>query len=239
MFANLTLVNNFEDLVWLFTNDNRNRGILRLNFDEAAMLWRQTRSIKGNILEIGRRHGGSTVLLAMASPNSIIHSVDISPEHNKSCDEYFIQNSSRFDLMIQDSGIPILGKFQLLFIDGDHSYKGVVRDIKAQFPQLEIGGTLVLHDALPNEGRKYEGMPNHFPGVKLLMDELIAKGYCTELNSVCSIIAMKKVKELDRSFEVKEELFGLDEYQDPIIYPKPTAVLRFVRQIKRAIHVLI
>ena len=67
----------FEDLAWLFRCDSRNRGIIAQGFDEAAMLWKATRATAGDILEIGRKRAGSTVLLAAASPGRLIYSLDL------------------------------------------------------------------------------------------------------------------------------------------------------------------
>lgn len=34
----------------------------------------------------------------------------------------------------------------LLYIDGDHSYEGVLRDLKAWLPKVKTGGVVALHD---------------------------------------------------------------------------------------------
>jgi predicted O-methyltransferase YrrM len=39
-------------------------------------------------------------------------------------------------------------KFNLLFIDGDHSYEACARDVQSYSPYLQLGGTLILHDAI-------------------------------------------------------------------------------------------
>lgn len=49
-----------------------------------------------------------------------------------------------------------------VFIDGDHSYEGVKRDLEAWLPLLKPGRWLGLHD--------YDNMPKH-PGVKEAVDE--------------------------------------------------------------------
>src|ERR1700724_4312253 len=67
----------FEDLVWLFTCDSRNRGLIRQGFDEAALLWKAVKATAGNILEIGRNLAGSTVLLAAAAAERTVYSVDL------------------------------------------------------------------------------------------------------------------------------------------------------------------
>jgi predicted O-methyltransferase YrrM len=79
----------FEDVAFLFTSDNRNRGTLRMNFDEAALLWKSVRATHGGVLEIGRRFGGSTVLLALAAPDRTITSIDIAPEHAPVAQAFF------------------------------------------------------------------------------------------------------------------------------------------------------
>lgn len=41
------------------------------------------------------------------------------------------------------------GPIDLLFIDGDHTYEGVMRDIAAWLPHVRAGGTIIFHDAAP------------------------------------------------------------------------------------------
>ena len=42
--------------------------------------------------------------------------------------------------------MPNRPKFDLIFIDGDHSYEGCLSDLKDYMPMLEEGGYLVMHD---------------------------------------------------------------------------------------------
>lgn len=51
-------------------------------------------------------------------------------------------------------------KFDFVYIDGDHSYEGIVRDIKAWLPLLRDGGYLSGHDF-------------HWAGVKKALEELV------------------------------------------------------------------
>lgn len=44
------------------------------------------------------------------------------------------------------------GKVDFLFVDGDHSYEGVVADIKSWFPKLSTGALVVFHDYAWAEG---------------------------------------------------------------------------------------
>jgi predicted O-methyltransferase YrrM len=53
------------------------------------------------------------------------------------------------DLIVGDSQrrqYDHIGKFDVLFIDGDHSYEGCSRDLENWWPKLVTGGQLLLHD---------------------------------------------------------------------------------------------
>jgi hypothetical protein len=50
-----------------------------------------------------------------------------------------VGNSRRDDL-------PEIGAFDLLFVDGDHSYEGCLADLERFVPRLEPRGQIVLHD---------------------------------------------------------------------------------------------
>lgn len=52
-----------------------------------------------------------------------------------------------------------------IFVDGDHSYEGVLSDLENWFPKLKLGGTIVGHDY---------GNENH-PGLKKAADEFSYK----------------------------------------------------------------
>ncbi len=112
----------------------------------------------GHVVEIGRYCGGSATLLAAtrrAAGRPGIVSIDIA---RLSCAEYFIDVNglsgdvrlldgdsvaiaSRWPEMVASTGIG------LLFIDANHTYEGVVRDLLAWAPFVVEGGTIALHDA--------------------------------------------------------------------------------------------
>jgi len=71
--------------------------------------------------------------------------------------------NAKYNLMNVESSEASEGfdsKIDLLFIDGDHSYKGVKSDIKLWLPKVKIGGFVLFHD--------YGGI---HPGVKKAVDE--------------------------------------------------------------------
>ncbi len=191
---------NFEDLSFLFACNNTNRGIIRQNFDEAALLWRAVKKTKGNILEIGRMHGGSTCLLLAASSHAKreVTSIDKSPDHHPVATEFFNRedNKNRVKLLKRNSRAG-LGKYEcdLAFIDGDHSYEGVKADVLAHWPSIEIGGIIVFHDSVPNTGFAYAKKLNHCEGVNRLCNNLIATGCVKVLNKAGSMLEVQKLSQ--------------------------------------------
>lgn len=199
----------FADLAWLFTSNNQNRGILRQNFDEAALLWRAVKSSSGAILEIGRRHGGSTVLLVAAGAGRPVTSIDLAPAHNPACDEFFQRVASeqprRLELLVGDSRKPMDGRtWGFMFIDGDHTYEGVKADVRAHWNELQKSDDtpagVVFHDAVPNDGLSYANQLNHHEGVRLVCEELVTLGCAKEVRSAGSSLWLKKVANLPEHF---------------------------------------
>lgn len=109
---------------------------------------------KGVIVEIGCEYGMSASLLLAGSHRSVrVNSIDNFDEAAK---QTFMNNlaeaglGGRSSIMQADSyaagmnwpNIPI----DLLFIDGDHTFEGVQRDIEAWVPKVKVGGRVIFHD---------------------------------------------------------------------------------------------
>jgi hypothetical protein len=225
---------NFEDLAWLFCCDSRNRGIIRQGFDEAALLWKAVKATSGNILEIGRNHGGSTALLAAASPGRTVYSIDINPKHHRLCDDYFDRSEirERVRLLVTDSrkALPDVN-YGFLFIDGDHSFQGVLADVIAHWNGLRAcDGKLALaafHDALPNDNFKWRDADRRFNrfwirlknkfrtrqkseialdyevGVNRVCQKLIDEGLAERWGAASSVLVLRKVGDLPSDFRIK------------------------------------
>ena len=122
---------------------------------EAEYLFRVAEMAKHNVVEIGRMMGGSTMLLAGATPNKI-KSIDWAT--TRGADEKLNKLRSyikdfgltNIDLYIANSQTTNLSdgrfKYDVVFIDGDHSYEGVMADMENWWDNLEPGGHYVLHD---------------------------------------------------------------------------------------------
>jgi predicted O-methyltransferase YrrM len=222
----------FEDLAWLFTCDSRNRGLIRQGFDEAALLWKAVKATSENILEIGRNLAGSTVLLAAAAgPERKIYSIDNRSNEDRACKDYLARpgNKARVHLMVADSRGPLPNlRFGFLFIDGDHTFEGVLADVLAHWNALQTGdekpALVAFHDALPNDNFKWrdadrklnrfwirlknkfrkrqkpEVAPGYEPGVLKVCDELIREGLAAKWGSAGSMLVLRKLADLPVDF---------------------------------------
>ncbi len=157
-----TRVHGFGDLVWLFSSTPANRGIICLDFDEAAYIFELLGSMNAaKCVEIGRFKGGSSFLMAAAMDDkSQLISID---NHTKMPAEYNGDEldaslkvalaqfglESRVELITADSTkVPFSASTNdLVFIDGDHSYEGVRKDYLHWRTSLKPGGHVIFHDA--------------------------------------------------------------------------------------------
>lgn len=179
----------FEDLAWLFNSNKANRGIARLNFDEAAYLFKIIKSLSArNILEIGRFTGGSTIVLATAAGAAAkIDSVDKTPQDDATLSRILktLQLEKRINLIADDANnLPVREEsYDLIFIDGDHSYEGVSKDYLRWRKALKNSGHLVFHDYEESE-----------PGVIKLVDEVRERDrkHFREVRQVGSLVHFKK-----------------------------------------------
>jgi predicted O-methyltransferase YrrM len=144
---------NFEDLDWLLVSNSTNKGLLVLEFDEAAFLFRLVRSRPAaQILEIGRYYGGSAFLFAVASDhNSMVTSIDIAPQNDELLKIALTKSglAHKVQLLVGDScsGEARVDFYDLILVDGDHSYEGVLEDYEYWRKAVKPGGCLAFHNA--------------------------------------------------------------------------------------------
>ena len=112
-----------------------------------------------NILEIGTRLGESTNILSRLFPDSNIYTVDLPREQlprehlafenidilkkNLSNENICSIYSNSFFL---DFIVDLPKEFNLIYVDGDHSYPQVAIDISYAYNHLKPGGFLFVHD---------------------------------------------------------------------------------------------
>ncbi len=124
---------------------------------------------RGAIVEIGAEYGrsaGAFLTATKSHPEIKVYSIDLFPrDHHLVGDlrDTYTNNlkEAGFDLdrvriALGDSSQISLAwspdlPIDLLFIDGDHTYEGVVRDIKSWTPFVPIGGLVLFHDVSDGE----------------------------------------------------------------------------------------
>jgi hypothetical protein len=112
-----------------------------------------TEAVRGkkNVLEIGTRFGRTAVILAMhCHPEGKVTSVDINQsDARKTLEQVPKEIRDKIVLIESDSKTVDYGNrgpFDLIFIDGDHSFKGVIADTLNGLANMTPDGTLFWHD---------------------------------------------------------------------------------------------
>jgi len=127
------------------------KGFIRLCPWEGEYLFNLAARCRLGIVETGRFRGGSCFLMSCANPDAPITSIDIEPQDDALLRSLFEKCGvgKNVDLIIGDSQktkYPQVGRYDVLWIDGDHSYQGCTNDLNNWYDGLAPGGHIVLHD---------------------------------------------------------------------------------------------
>lgn len=121
----------------------------------------------GVICEIGTYRGGSLFLLSrVAREDALIISIDINNtifrrflyrKFSRARQKLFLINGNSQSTAIENKVKRILKnkKIDLLFIDGDHSFFGVINDYVRYSPLLANNGIIAIHDIHPDFRMQY------------------------------------------------------------------------------------
>lgn len=171
-------------------------GCIGIHRDETEYLYELAKNGPGSgtILEIGSWTGGSSVALSLGSSDAgrgKIYAVDISfqPEYLQTLkDNNVAENVFIYQLSSQEMAVNwtyVAGKqkkIRLLWIDGDHSYNGVTRDILNWSRYIEEGGMIVLHD--------YN--PKHPDVIRAVYELIIQSGEYSDFTVINGIFSARK-----------------------------------------------
>lgn len=143
-----------EGPIPFFRFNSGNHGFIRLDPAEARYLHRVARLSRVGMLEVGRYLGGSTILLGYASQtnnNVPVTSVDIDPLDDERLTNVMVDcglDMDSIELRVDDSHICDYGEqqFDFAFIDGEHTYDGVLADMVNCWDNLVSGAHIILHD---------------------------------------------------------------------------------------------
>jgi predicted O-methyltransferase YrrM len=169
---------------------------------EAQLLYTAAQTVKdGCIVEVGSWLGRSTAALALgtrAGYNVPVYAVDphesfrgiLGGNFGPADRTIFMQNMLRLEItdvvrMVSVSSEYITASWPdvvgLLWIDGDHRYKAVKRDLACWLPHLRPNATIIFHDATdPRIG------PLH------VIDELLATAQWERGNAVDKTVALHR-----------------------------------------------
>lgn len=132
-----------------------------------------------NIVEVGSAHGASSIILASAAKElgGKLFCIDPYPEDYLGQEKFgkyarreFIKNMKPYNDVYTHFEMPSIEAFgislsyipfDILFIDGDHSYEGVSNDCHVLLGNLKSGGYVGFHDYNNNAA---------FPGVRQAAD---------------------------------------------------------------------
>ncbi|PWU25304.1 MAG: hypothetical protein C5B48_01965 [Candidatus Rokuibacteriota bacterium] len=125
--------------------------LIRLDPREAEYLFAVASHSRQGIVEIGRLHGGSTFLLAWANRTVPIWSIDIAPANDVGLRRLMKSEGvgENVRLVVGDSQrqeFPQVGSYDVLIVDGEHTYSACLRDLEQHVPGLSPGGHVLVHD---------------------------------------------------------------------------------------------
>jgi len=168
--------------------------------DEKTLHSNLAKNCKYGIVEIGVLNGDTTKIFCEANKDIKIYGIDP-----------MIPDSMNFDLIGNEQKIIELqkiynnftfikdysfnavkkfkNKFDYIFIDGDHNYELVKKDVEDWLPKLQIGGHMALHDSALNRGG-----PIWWGGPSKVADELIYNENLEYIETVFTITLFKRIK---------------------------------------------
>lgn len=122
---------------------------IRMEPWEIEYLYLVASTSRVGIVETGRFNGGSVLTLAAANRQVPITSVDIAPQNDALLVDMMkkINVGENVTLIVGDSqktkyDVP----YDVVYIDGDHSFQGCLNDLHNWCDDLVPGGHVVLHD---------------------------------------------------------------------------------------------
>ena len=182
-------------------DDPATRGIIsQMSANERFQLYAAARTLihpKTNVIcyiEIGSWEGASLRLIHAAMKHhkrqlqGIAIDLSMRPQLQQYLNEargeiHFLQARSEQVVphlaeLIQKNGV----RPEFTFIDGDHTYEGVRRDIENYWPLLAVGGIMVFHDYLPSlntENREaiFAHHAGNEPGIRQAVEETVVKRF--------------------------------------------------------------
>ena len=127
------------------------RDFIRMEPWEVEYLYMLGKQAKIGILETGRSKGGSVLTFAFANPSVPIYSIDISPNFDASIKQLMDRCGigKNVELIVGDSQktqYSQIAAYDVLLVDGEHTYNGCFDDLTNWWDKLTPGGHVLIHD---------------------------------------------------------------------------------------------
>jgi len=172
-----------------------------LLFNEGLGLYNLAKKLPNEavIVEIGSFLGRSTCFIAEAIKNKNIKFITIDTFQNQGMTKEIVDVYSKFldnvecykDLLIVKKGFSYdmvkeikYHPIDMIFIDGDHRYNGITRDIKDWIPLVKKDGIIAFHDYCIPKVKK--------EAVKEVVDIELKKGTIKKIKLIGSLLITKK-----------------------------------------------
>jgi len=121
------------------------------------------------VLEVGTFHGASTAYWAKRKPDAFFVSIDDYVSH-KDCSLLAACANQRSNIMLLVGKSAALARmnfdksFDLIFIDGDHTMKGCLADLRMCASLAKNSGVIICHDYYPDDVGRVADAVKEFDG---------------------------------------------------------------------------
>ena len=129
---------------WDFTKKDK---IFKERKKDLSKLINEMKCDKHVIIEIGIYKGSSARAFSILFDK--VYSIDIVPKAIDHLKEFNLKNV--YPILRDEKTIEKFnnGSIDVVYIDGDHTYEGVMKDIEEYYPKIKSGGYLAGHDYGP------------------------------------------------------------------------------------------
>lgn len=200
--------------------------------DYALLLGLARKFEKCRYLEIGTWRGESIACVASVAEECISISFTDEQMRDKGLSDEVIKNSRFFSknypninhirVDSQTFDFSTIGKFDLIFVDGDHSYESIKKDTENIFPLLKDEKSIIVwHDYLWDNGKiRWETL-------RAILDGSIeeSRSHIYHISNTKSAVfingrfktkSMPKFQEPNKAFEIKLSVYPLEKYNKTI-----------------------
>jgi len=187
---------------------------------------------KCRYLEIGTWRGESIACVASIAEECISISFSDEQMRDMGLSDEVIKNSRFFsknypninhiEADSQTFDYSTIGKFDVIFVDGDHSYESIKKDTENIFPLLKDEKSIIVwHDYLWNNGKiRWETLRGILDGSTKESRSHIYHVSNTKsavfINGKFKTKSLPKFQEPDKAFEIKLSVYPLDIYKKTI-----------------------